>query len=204
MSLFRSLHVRYEEADTLADSELRPWPAVYRDKLAHISLDDFALQIRIENQLPKTMGVKQLAALPSFTENRRISSRAGWTYYGQWKGLTFQTLFALFATPNLYPWVRLETATGEEAILDRSAVMNYRLVLAGDGQPLSPLYGGPVWAHHFDEYVEYSLPSLKSITLMKGDFEPKHPAWTLGFMPEQAHVAPGTYYDMHRQRITTL
>jgi hypothetical protein len=202
---FHSLYTRFDqEATPEAPQTLRLWPAIYREPLPAFNLADYRLQIRIENQIPKLMSMAQLATLPSFTENRRLTSKAGWTYYGQWKGVTFQTLFSLFSTPNLYPWVRLETLTGQHAILERMAILNCRLLTAGDGEPFSTLYGGPLWVHCFDHYIEYAIPHLKSIVLLQGTHQVVHPAEALGFSLAEARVMPGTYYDIHRERIATL
>lgn len=203
MTLFRSLYTRYEEEEHQAVT-LRPWPATYRFGLPHVDLSQYTLQVRIENQLAKSINAKQLAALPSFTESRRMTSKAGWTYYGQWKGITFQTLFSLFSTPHLYPWVRIETLTDQYAVIERQKLMNYRLLMESEGEPLSTLYGGPLLLHCFDYYMEYSIPHIKSIILMQGEHEYHHPSAAIGFTPENARVEPGRYYDIHHERITTL
>ncbi len=202
MSHFRSLQVQAE--DPVAQPQVHPWPAFYRDFLPTSSREEAGLEIRIENQLPKVMDYKQLASLPSFRESRRIVSKAGWMYYGQWKGITFQTLFTMFSNPHLYPWVCLESLNGSRTMIERGALMNYRLLLECDGQALSPLYGGPIWLHCFDYYVEYAFPHVCRIVLMQGEHEYTHPSQAIGFTLEQARVVPGTYYAIHHQRITTL
>ncbi len=203
MTLFRSLQTRYEQKEAFTKSTF-PWPAIYRDPLPHIEPSQYALQIRIENQLPKSMPLKQLATLPSFNESRRITSKSGWTYYGHWKGLTFQTLFNLFSTPHLYPWVRIESLNGQHYLIDRKNLMNYRVITESDGNPLSVLYGGPLWVHCFDYYVEYGIPNVKSIVLLQGEHEYYHPNEALGFRLDQARVMPGSYYAIHHEKIATL
>lgn len=204
MSAFRSLYERYATEASQEKPWARPWPATYRDPLPYVKTEDFTLQIRIENQLAKTMNRRQLATLPHFTENRRITSKAGWTYYGQWKGITFQTFFSLFSTPNLYPWVRLELLDGQQVVIERTALLNYRALLECDGEDLSVLYGGPVWIHCFDYYVEYSIPHVKSIILMQGDHHYSHPHEKLGYTLDKARVEPGDYYAIHHEKIVHL
>ncbi len=204
MSLFRSLNTRFEQSTELQPERLRPWPAIYRQPLPHLNINEYSLQLRIENQLPKVMNQKQLTSLPMFNESRRITSKAGWTYYGQWRGLTFQTLFSLFSTPHLYPWVRIEGLNGEHYIIDYPSLMNYRIIMEGEGEPLSLLYGGPIWIHNFDFYVEYGIPYVKSIILMQGEHAYNHPSEALGFKREEARVLPGQYYGMHHERMITL
>lgn len=201
MSLFRSLQTRYEQELELQAYSNRPWPATYREPMPEINLNSYTLQIRIENQLPKTIGLKQLASLPTFTEIRSIYSKAGWTYQGSWKGVTFQTLLSLFSTPHLYPWVRLESVTDKVYVIERRALLSYRIAMECDGQPLSVAYGGPLWAHCFDHYIEYSIPYLKSITLLQGEHSPCHPAETIGFRLDQAQVESGDYYAIHQEQI---
>jgi len=202
MTRFRSLYTRLEHETQTQGETLPPWPAIYRDGLPPLPSE--ALQIKIENQLPKVLTSAQLGALPMFNENRRITSRAGWTYYGHWKGVLFQTLFTMFANPAMYPWVRIESANGQHAILDRSSLANWRLITHANNEPLNTLYGGPVWMHNFDYTVEYAIPHVSKIVLMQGDYEAKHPAQAWGFNLDDARVAPGRYYDLHLERITAL
>jgi hypothetical protein len=204
MSLFRSLYTRYEQEEEIHAGSIRPWPATYREPLPAFDLSQYSLLVRIENQIPKSINWKQLHALPSFTENRRLTSKAGWTYYGQWKGVSFQTLFSLFSTPNLYPWVRLESLNGEHALIERTALLNYRVLFECDGEALTTIYGGPLMVHNFDHYLEYSIPHLKSIILLQGEHQPYHPHTAIGFLPEKARVEHGRYYDIHHERMTTL
>ncbi len=204
MSLFRSLYTKYEQETEIYAQSIRPWPAIYRDRLPVFDINTYALQIRIENQHAKSMSLKQLATLPMFNESRRITSKAGWTYYGHWKGITFHTLFSLFTTPHLYPWVRLETLNGNNYVLERQALLNYRILIEGEGQPFSTLNGGPLWAHCFDYYLEYSIPHIKNIILMQGEHEYFHPNLDIGFTLEEARVHPGRYYDIHHEKITNL
>jgi hypothetical protein len=82
--------------------------------------------------------------------------------------------------------------------------MNYRILTDCNSEPLTKVYGGPLWVHNFDYYVEYSFPHLKSITLMQGDHEYTHPNVKIGFNLENARVGPGRYYDVYHERITTL
>jgi DMSO/TMAO reductase YedYZ molybdopterin-dependent catalytic subunit len=204
MSLFRSLQTEYEQDAEHPSKTLRSWPATYRDTVPAVNFSDFTFQIRIEGQLAKFINLKQLAALPSFTENRRITSKAGWTYYGQWKGIAFQTFMSLFSTPHLYPWVRLETLDDTQYMIERKNLMNYRVLLECDGEPLTPLYGGPLWMHCFDYYLEYSIPHLKSVVLTDGSYESTPPQAKNGFTMDKARIEPGRYYDIHHERITTL
>ncbi len=200
MTAFHSLY-QQEQDDTEA---LRPWPAVFREAVPPFDRRTFALQIRIENQLPKLVSESQLQALPSFTENRRITSRAGWTFYGQFKGTSFHTLLSLFSTPHLYPWARLESMNGQHSVMERKDLLNYRIVTEYNGQPLSTLYGGPLWVISFEEYIEYSIPHLKSIVLMQGEHTPYYPNDALGFKHEDAKLKPGRYYDIHHERMVTV
>ncbi len=202
MSRFRSLYTRYEQEEERLGGLVRPWPATYRERLPHPSLDDFTLHVGIENQHAKAMTLKQIAALPSFNENRRITSRAGWSYYGHWRGVTFHTLMNLFSNPQFYPWVRLESANGEYFIIDRQALMQYRVVLDCDGAPLSTLYGGPIWVHNFDYYTEYAMPHIQSVTLLQGTHRYHHPNQALGFDPADARVHHGEVYDIHLEKVT--
>lgn len=204
MTLFRSLYTRYEKESDLQSEQIPPWPAVYRRAIPDINLNNFSFQVRIENQLPKVMTVKQLLLLPTFNEAKNIYSKAGWMYQGRWSGLTFQTLFNLFSTPNLYPWVRLESLDNQIAVIERQALMNYRLVADCDGQPLSPLYGGPLWVQHFEQYVEYGFSHLKSVTLLQGEHEYQHPHQALGFPREDAEVSAGEYYAIHKEQIIAV
>jgi len=204
MSQFRSLYLKQTQTAEHLGEKSRPWPATYSQGLPKLQTGEYSMQVRCENQLPRGMTLKQLSTLPGFTESRRVSSQAGWTYYGQWKGVSFQTLFNLFATTHLYPWVRLETMNNEEILIERSQLMNYRLVLECDGEPLSPLYGGPVWIHNFDYYVEYSLAHIKNIILIQGEHEYRHPHQKLGYDLQDARVKPGQYYAIHHEKIASL
>ncbi len=204
MSLFRSLYLREEKEKELQSFSERPWPSIFRDSLPTQPMSHYSLLVKIESQLPKSIDMKQLFTMPSFNENRRITSKAGWTYYGHWKGITFQTLFSLFANAQIYPWVRMESMTGLSYVINRQDLMNYRIVTECDGKPLSSLYGGPLWIHNFDYYIEYSIPHVKTITLMQHEAGPSHPMEKLGFDLSHARVEHGKYYDIHHEKIATL
>jgi hypothetical protein len=201
MSRFHSLYTKYENEVALQSYSQRPFPALYREPVPSFNIENYTLQVRIENQLAKTVGLKQLSTLPAFKETRNIYSKAGWTYQGVWKGLSFQTLFSLFSTPQLYPWVRLETVTGDVCVLERKELLNYRIVTECDNQPLNIAYGGPLWVHCFDYYLEYAIPHVKSIILLQGEHQYQHPMEPLGFTLDQAPVASGEYYAIHQEQI---
>ena len=199
MSRFRSLQSPLKSNEA---QEVLAWPALYRDGFVTPRLsNDFVFQIGIEKQLSKTMDMKQLQALPSFLEIRNITSKSGWTYQGKWRGVFTQTLLSLFSTPNLYPWIKLESFTGQHCILDRKSFFNSRLIWECDQQPLPVSYGGPLALHCFDHYIEYAFWQVKRIVLMTGEHEDYHPMQALGFLPEEALIASGEYYALHQQQM---
>lgn len=200
MSRFHSLYTRYEQETAMQSASGLQWPAVYRLPVHGVPSEESPLVLRSENQMPKSMSLRQLTMLPFVTETLTVYSKAGWAYAGQWKGISFQTLLNLFSTPNLYPWVRIESFNGESYVMERNRLMNYRLVLECDGKPLTPLYGGPYWMHHFKNYIEYGIPHIKSIILLQGEHEISQPMARFGFSLDEALVAPGNYQALHLGR----
>lgn len=204
MTLFHSLNQRYESQEAEAALSQLAWPGVFRDSLPDVTHEDFQFSVGIENQHAKLMQWKQIMTLPAFNESRRITSKAGWTYYGHWKGLTFQTLFSLFSTPALYPWVRLESLTGEVMVVERMNLSNWRIITESEGKLLSPLYGGPLLLHNFDYYMEYSMSNLAKVVLMQGNYEPLYPFAKRGLKLDDARVKPGQYYAVHQEKLSTI
>ena len=203
--MFSSVYHRYNNQDATSAEKRQAWPGLYRDEVPSCLLEDYQLQVGVEKQTPRLLNLTQLKALPSFNEQRQLVSKTGWAYRGNWKGLTFQTLFSLFSTPHLYEWIRLESLTGDVMVVPRQELVNWRLLYECDGHPLTPLYGGPLWVHHFDFYCEFGFPHLKSMTLLQsGQYEWVHPKANLGYHLEHAKIDAGQYFLIHEERVLPL
>lgn len=206
---FHGLYQRYETESAAASptAGATEWPPIYRGRLPHVDPVTFELEVSVENQSARSLSMAQIKALPTFSEVRLIASKFGWAYRGHWHGLTFQTLFSLFSTPHLYRWVKLESTTGEQMVIEREHLSAWRIVYACNDKPLSPLYGGPLWIHCFDHYVEYSFPHLHSMMfLQSNDHKATFPGDPLGYKLDDpmGRIQAGEYFSVHEHRVVSL
>lgn len=204
VSGFRSLNLQYEQEEALQAAQGRPWPATYRESLPNNLPANPTLQIGLANQPAKVVGFRQLATLPFTQESRRIVSKAGWAYDGHWKSLSFQTVLSLLSASPPFPSIAVESWTNQQYVLPGDILANYHILLEENHQPLSTLYGGPIWIVDFNRYIEYGIPHVKSITVLANTASEEHPMQPLGFDLENAKIQPGSYYSINQDTLLQL
>ncbi|MCA9841193.1 MAG: hypothetical protein KC475_03650 [Cyanobacteria bacterium HKST-UBA03] len=214
-------HGLYQKKQQYQDAEVCDtfgWPPMYRFRLPdeHVSApQNFDFEIGLESQPSRSLTMAQIKAMPTSTEMRLIASRFGWAYRANWSCITFQTLFSLFSNPNMYEWVQMTSLNHQRMIIRRDQLSQWRLIYACNNQPLTPLYGGPLWMHNFDHYVEYGFNHIQSLKLLQttpdipSNASCKH-SWfhaeTLGYKlsDDDCRIAAGTYYAIHEEKLVEL
>lgn len=194
---FKSLYqATPNQANGIAD-----WPCSYSGGLiGNLSPQDWSLTVSGAIEKPTRFVFRNILALPQTTLERRIVSADGWSYKAQWQGVLIEEITKrikplISEDANASPlWILQENATGKQECLKLSDLLAAQAILCHhvNGQPLSPLHGGPVALMVFDRYHYKGLGQISSLifgpnALSETDHGKK------GY-PVDGTISPGDYY----------
>lgn len=187
---------------SVTPSPVFSWPASCRDGFVSVDSASFSLRLSTEdNRLQKDVPWQEILRLPATTEVQKLHSKSGWMMQGFWSTLTFQRLMTKMPGTEPYNWVELISLNGQRVVLPKSRLNNYRLIFKCDDKFLTPMYGGPLWVHCFEHYVEYGIPQIAEIRFLTAERPSYHPSQELGFPQTAMRVQTGNYYMIHKEQI---
>lgn len=174
--------------------EARQWPATYRGGVVFLEAQHWRLSVGGEVEAPFAMGLNEL--LGHFAKShqfRRLVSAEGWTYRSQWEGIPLKQLVQQVRPRPTAKYLRQVNSLGQEETVRLASVLERDplLVLRENGQPLSPLHGGPVRLLFFDRY---DYKSLHHVTQLLFTETPGRSDYTLPGYPEDGQIESNRYY----------
>jgi len=197
---FRSLHhvtpsPASETGATAGILEYRGWPATYSDGIAHISPNDWGLEVSGCIEKPTRFIYRNILALPQVTQDKRIVSADGWSYKGRWQGVLLEEIVKrIKPDPDKILYVNQTNTIGQTETIPLNTALAGQALLCHkiDNHSLDTLYGGPVRLMVFDHL---SYKGLRHITSLEFSETPlAETSFTQKGYSMDGEIQPGDYY----------
>jgi DMSO/TMAO reductase YedYZ molybdopterin-dependent catalytic subunit len=180
----------------IQEPQLTPWPypITWTQPPAVLLPERFLLKLTGLTGDPFTLSLKDLDLLPQKSLSRRWINHNGWTVRCEWQGVLLQHLIEKLRPPHGQPlYIQQTNAHGYQEAIPIKEMLLHRpmLVRAVNGQPLTPVQGGPIKVMCFHTYGYKGLTQLTELALTE---QPVN-TWSayLG-ASESGTLQPGSYF----------
>jgi DMSO/TMAO reductase YedYZ molybdopterin-dependent catalytic subunit len=171
-----------------------PYPVSWTQPPVELAADQFLLKLTGLTGESITMTLKDLDLLPQKSLSRRWINHNGWTVRCEWQGVLLQHLMEKLRPPHGVPlFIQQTNASGAKEAIPMKEMMLHRpiLVRAVNGQPLLPLFGGPLSVMCFHSYSYKGLPHVTELALTETPVNTVSAG--LG-LPDSGTIQPGNYF----------
>ncbi|TFG00609.1 MAG: sulfite oxidase-like oxidoreductase [Promethearchaeota archaeon] len=153
--------------------EVDSFPVLQKGKIAHVTRDNYELEIAGEIKNPKVLSLQELNQLEDKIIHVDIHCVTSWSKLEtQWTGISFTTLIDIVEPKSSAQFVEFLCADDNfttSVPINKIKTPDAILALRYDGLPLGDKHGGPVRAVIPDLYFYKSAKWIKKITFLKKD-----------------------------------